>query len=134
MKAGENMARDLKKGSIVAIEGPLGAGKTVFVKGIARGLGIEEQVTSPTYTIISEYSGILNGEKITIFHIDAYRLTGSEDFLAIGGEEIIFGNDISLIEWSEKISGVIPPTAIKVIIEIKRDNERLIRVDNGGNM
>ena len=132
MKAGENLAKDLEKSSIVAIEGPLGAGKTCLVKGIARGLGISEVVTSPSYTIISEYSGFLNGEMITVFHIDAYRLDGNEDFSAIGGDEIVFGNGISLIEWGERIPDFIPSNAIKVAIEIKNDNERLIRIFREG--
>ena len=127
------MAKDLKKGSIVAIEGPLGAGKTCFTKGIAGGLGITEAVTSPTYKIIAEYSGVINEENIDVFHIDAYRLNGNEDFSAIGGEEIIFGNGISIIEWSERIAGFIPSNAIKVTIEIKKDNERLIHISWGRN-
>ena len=133
MKAGEYLAKTLEKGSIVAIEGPLGAGKTCFAKGIAAGLGITEEVTSPTYTIISEYSGFLNQEKITVYHIDAYRLRGNEDFSAIGGEEIVFGNGISIIEWSERVIDFVPSAAIKVTIEIKKDNERFIRIYRKGN-
>jgi len=133
MKAGEDLAKNLKKGSIVAIEGPLGAGKTCFAKGIAAGLGIAEEVTSPSYTIISEYSGFLNKEKITMYHIDAYRLNGNEDFYAIGGEEIVFGNGISVIEWSERIPDFIPSNSIKAIIEIKKDDERYIRICGEGN-
>ena len=98
---GLRLAKLLKKGSIVALGGVLGSGKTILAKGICRGLGVKEEITSPTYTIVSEYEGFTeNCGKIPVFHIDAYRLGGIDDFSDIGGEEIIFGNGISLIEWS----------------------------------
>ena len=132
---GKRLSPLLKKGSIVALKGPLGAGKTCFAKGIAVGLGVEEEVTSPTYTIVSEYEGFLcdkNGtearEPITIFHIDAYRLRGKDDFTAIGGEDIIFGNGISVIEWSERICDFIPPGALRVDFEIKEDGKRTVHI------
>ena len=137
---GRRLAPLLEEGGIVALRGPLGAGKTCFAKGIASGLGVEEEVTSPTYTIVSEYEGFLAGENgtegkkpVTLFHIDAYRLRGDDDFTAIGGEDIIFGNGISVVEWSERIPGFIPPGAINVDFEIKEDGKRSIRmykVDN----
>lgn len=121
----------LGEGSIVALRGPLGAGKTCFVKGIAEGLGIKEEVTSPTYTIVSEY-GTLTGEKpLVLYHIDAYRLRGDDDFTAIGGEDIVFGKGISVIEWSERIPGFIPPGALMIDIEIKEDGKRLIHIYRG---
>ena len=128
---GIRLAPALEKGSIVAFRGPLGAGKTCFIKGIARGLGVAEEVTSPTYTIVSEYEGTLSGEPVTLYHIDAYRLGGNDDFSVIGGEEIIFNNEISVIEWSERIPDFIPPGAIRVDIEIAEDGKRIIRI--GGN-
>ena len=112
----------------MALTGPLGAGKTCFAKGIASGLGISENVTSPTYTIISEYEGTLRGkESIPFYHIDAYRLRGNDDFSTIGGEEIVFGKGISVIEWSEHIPDFIPAYAIEVDIEIENGNKRIIR-------
>ena len=125
---GEKFAGLLEKGSIVALLGPIGAGKTCFAKGIAKGLGINEEVTSPTYTIVSEYTGFLAGKKINIYHIDAYRLTGNDDFSAMGGEEIVYGDGISLIEWSENIPGFISNKAFFVDIKIVQDNERIIRI------
>ena len=113
----------------MALKGPLGAGKTCFAKGLARGLGIVEEVTSPTYTIISEYEGTLKGgQPVTVYHIDAYRLGGNDDFSAIGGEEIVFGKGVSVIEWSERIPAFVPPLAIRVEIEIKKDDKRSIRL------
>ena len=122
----------LGKGSVVALRGPLGAGKTCFVKGIARGLVIDEEVTSPTYTIITEYEGILpNQEHVPVYHIDAYRLAGDDDFSNLGGEDVIFGEGISIIEWSEKIPGFIPEQAITVDIELQKDGKRLIKMYRG---
>ena len=120
---GSLFSRRLEKGSVVALNGPLGAGKTCFVKGIASGLGIKDEVKSPTYTIISEYEGKLCSKTtIPIYHIDAYRLNGIEDFNAIGGEEILYGSGISIIEWADRIAGIIPVKVFLVNIEISGDN------------
>ena len=121
--AGERLASFLKKGSVVALRGNLGAGKTCFTKGIAFALGIKEDITSPTYTIINEYEG-----EIPFYHIDAYRLSGDEDFNNIGAEELIYGNGISVIEWSENIPSSIPEDAIIVEIEITAENKRSIKI------
>ena len=133
---GVNFASMLKKGDIVALKGPLGAGKTCFVKGVARGLGVRDEVTSPTYTIVSEYGAFPPAEHaaepVVFYHIDAYRLRGSDDFIAIGGEEIIFSSGISMIEWSERIEDLIPNTAFWVDIEICGDDKRLIRIYRTG--
>lgn len=121
---GERIASRLGQGSVVALRGGLGAGKTCFVKGIARGLGINENVTSPTYTIISEYRGI-----IPLYHIDAYRLAGDDDFENTGAGELMSGEGISVIEWSERIPNSLPPNAIIIEIAIRGQEERLIRID-----
>ena len=128
---GECLALLLEKGSIVALRGPLGAGKTCLARGIGRGLGITEELRSPTYTIVSEYEGALamiDGSSVPVYHIDAYRLRGNDDFSAIGGEEIVFGNGISIIEWSERIPFFITERALRVDIEIQGENMRLIRI------
>jgi tRNA threonylcarbamoyladenosine biosynthesis protein TsaE len=121
--AGEGLGESLKPGSVVALRGKLGAGKTCFTKGIARFLGIEEEVTSPTYAIVSEYSG-----RIPLYHIDAYRLNGDDDFAALGGEEILGGRGISVIEWSERIPESIPPDAVMVELAILPDGRRKISI------
>jgi tRNA threonylcarbamoyladenosine biosynthesis protein TsaE len=120
---GEKIARGLKRGSIVALRGGLGAGKTCLAKGIARGLGIQGEITSPTYTIISEYEGV-----IPFYHIDAYRLGGDDDFSALGGEELLFGGGISVIEWSERLPRSIPPQAITVEIIFDGEDRRSIEI------
>ena len=125
---GMRLAPLLGKGDVVALKGPLGAGKTCFTKGIARGLGIEEELTSPSYAIISEYECLVGSEKLPVYHIDAYRLEGGDDFSAIGGEEIVFGNGISVIEWSERIPDFIPSGAYRVDFEILGENKRSVRL------
>jgi len=122
---GKNLAALLHSGSIVALRGQLGAGKTCLVKGIASALGVTEEVTSATYTIVCEY----DASSCPLYHIDAYRLQTPEDFSAIGGEDIIFGSGISLIEWSDRIEGFIPAEAIQVTIEIVDGNTRCIRIE-----
>ena len=125
---GKRLAPLLGKGSVVALSGPLGAGKTCFTKGVAAGLGIEEELTSPSYAIIREYECFVDSEKLPFYHIDAYRLEGNDDFSAIGGEEIVFGNGISVIEWSERVPDFIPAGAYTVYFEIAADNKRSVKL------
>jgi len=125
---GKRIAALLTPGSVVALNGVLGSGKTCLAKGIACGLGISENVTSPTYTIISEYQG---GKKTpaTLYHIDAYRLNSDRDFEDIGGPEIIASTGISVIEWSERIFKSLPDDAITISLEITETSSRLIRIN-----
>ncbi|MDR0524873.1 MAG: tRNA (adenosine(37)-N6)-threonylcarbamoyltransferase complex ATPase subunit type 1 TsaE [Spirochaetaceae bacterium] len=126
---GENLAGRLGPGRVIALRGALGAGKTVFAQGVARGLGVEETVTSPTFPIISEYEGTL-----PFYHIDAYRLKGDADFRNLGGEELLEGSGVVLIEWSENISRSIPKSAIIVEIRILEDGRRGIQISGGEGM
>jgi tRNA threonylcarbamoyladenosine biosynthesis protein TsaE len=133
---GKRFASLLEKGNVVALRGPLGAGKTCFTKGIALALGITEGITSPTYTIVSEYevfSRETASQCMIFYHIDAYRLRGNDDFSAIGGEDIVFGSGISVIEWSERIPDFIDESAYKVDFEILEENKRCIRIYRGEN-
>lgn len=123
MSLGERIARFLGPGSVVALRGGLGAGKTCLVKGIARGLGVEETVTSPTYTIISEYRG-----SVPFYHIDAYRLAGDEDFDNLGGRELLDGGGVSVIEWSERIPQSLPQNTIFIEITLTGDLGRRFRI------
>jgi tRNA threonylcarbamoyladenosine biosynthesis protein TsaE len=123
MALGKKLAGFLMPGSVVALTGPLGAGKTCLAKGIALGLGIEEEITSPTYTIVSEYPA-----SCPLYHIDAYRLSGDDDFDALGGEEFIYGRGISVVEWSDRIPSSIPPEAVFVDIALGEGEERNIRI------
>jgi tRNA threonylcarbamoyladenosine biosynthesis protein TsaE len=120
---GERIGRRLGRGSVIALRGGLGSGKTCLTKGIARGLGITETLTSPTYTIVSEYSG-----PIPLYHIDAYRLAGDEDFENTGALELIGGPGVSVVEWSERIPHSLPADAISISIEITGPELRFIRI------
>ena len=123
---GERLAGCLKPGSVIALSGTLGAGKTCLVKGLARGLGITENITSPTYTIINEY----RSKHYHLYHIDAYRLNGDEDFADTGAGECIGGNGITIIEWSDRIPRSIPSDAIRIEIEISGPQSRILRIYN----
>jgi tRNA threonylcarbamoyladenosine biosynthesis protein TsaE len=120
---GERIARLLGPGSVVALRGGLGAGKTCLAKGIARGLGVEETVTSPTYTIVSEYRGSL-----PFYHIDAYRLAGDEDFESLGGRELLYGGGVAVIEWSERIPQSLPGNTIFIEISLSAGQRRGFRI------
>jgi len=128
LSLGKEIACFLEKGSVVALNGPLGAGKTCLAKGIAEGLKVKETVTSPSYTIVSEYEGFIDGNSVQIYHIDAYRLAGNEDFSAIGGEEIVFGEGISIIEWCERIPDFIHKGVLRVDIQIIDDEKRQFNI------
>lgn len=95
-----------------------------MAKGLARGLGVEETVTSPTFTIVSEYEG-----RLRLHHIDAYRLSGPEDFSAIGGEELLADpGGVCLVEWSELIEAVLPPDAALIELLVPPGGGRVARV------
>jgi tRNA threonylcarbamoyladenosine biosynthesis protein TsaE len=121
IECGRRFAARLERGDVVSLHGPIGAGKTYFVKGAAEGLGVKDEVTSPTYTIVHEYAG-----RGPVYHIDAYRLLGDDDFAALGGEEFFGGEGIALVEWGERIPASIPADAIEVEISILEDGSRRI--------
>jgi tRNA threonylcarbamoyladenosine biosynthesis protein TsaE len=104
---GRQLAGTLRKGDVLAIAGDLGAGKTHLVKGIATGLGIAQEVTSPTFTLIHEYPG----GKFPLYHIDLYRLDEPEEALKIGLDEYLGSNGVTVIEWADKFVELIPADA-----------------------
>lgn len=116
---GEKLARRLHGGIVIAYRGDLGAGKTAFTRGLARGLNIDERVTSPTYTIVNEYDGI-----VPLFHFDMYRLASSDELFDIGWEDYLERGGICAVEWSENVADAMEPD---LMIEIRRDPEH----DNG---
>lgn len=106
----ERFSKSLKSGDVILLSGDLGAGKTTFVKGLAQGLGIEDEVTSPTYAYLNVY-----GDKL--YHYDCYRLSCGEDAEALGLTDYFYGDNICVIEWSENIADVLPEKVIKINIE-----------------
>ena len=120
------LARRLAPGAVVTLNGDLGAGKTVFARGFARGLGITEPVSSPTYTIVQEYPLDGGGR---LYHLDLYRINSPESALAFGVDEFFDAPDAyTLVEWAERIGGIIPSDAVNVTIIQRSENEREIRV------
>ena len=117
-EAGRALAESAAPGDIYCLDGDLGAGKTVFAKGFAAGLGITEPVTSPTFTIVREY-----GEgRLPLYHFDVYRISDPDEMAAIGYEEYFFGSGVCLVEWSELIEELIPDNAAH--IRIMRDQDK----------
>ena len=120
------LAQKLPAGSIIAYEGDLGAGKTAFTRGLARGLGIREPVTSPTYTIVNEY---LSG-RLPLFHFDMYRLRCADDLFDIGWEDYLDRGGICAVEWSENVAEAMTG-AVTVRIEKTGEDTRRITVEGG---
>jgi len=121
---GKKIADFLVPGSVIALTGTLGSGKTILTKGIANGLGVKENITSPTFTIINEYKL----QDIIFYHIDAYRLGSDNEFEEIGGLEIINSKNISVIEWSCIINNSLPAQTIHISMEITGLSSRLIKI------
>ena len=109
----KKISENISPGSIICLDGELGVGKTVFTKGFAEGLGIEESVNSPTFTIIQVY----DEGRMPLYHFDVYRIGDPEEMYEIGYEDYFFGEGVCLIEWSKLIEELIPDDAISVVIE-----------------
>lgn len=122
---GYKIGKKLKKGDIIAMQGTLAAGKTTITKGIAQALDISEEITSPTFCLISEYYG-----KMPLYHMDVYRLDGAEDFINLGVDDMLYGDGVCIIEWSEKIMDELPKNTIILRILPQDDNSRKIEIEN----
>ena len=128
-KIGQALGAVLTPGSILAYEGDLGAGKTAFTRGLARGLGAKDTVTSPTYTIVNEY---LSG-RMPLFHFDMYRLASSDDLWDIGWEDYLERGGICAVEWSENVDDAME-NAIYVTIHKIGEESRRIEIEGGENL
>lgn len=127
-KAGEELASILKPGDVVALYGGLGMGKTCFVRGLARGLNIDVEVSSPTFSLVNEYEG----EDITLYHFDMYRVGSFDDLYSTGFFDYLDTDAVLAIEWSENIREVLPEGAVSVRFEKgQADNEREIEILGG---
>jgi tRNA threonylcarbamoyladenosine biosynthesis protein TsaE len=123
-KAGREVGRDLPAGSVVALTGQLGAGKTQFVKGLVAEIGAPVKVTSPTFTLIHEYTG----GRLPVYHFDFFRLEDRQSAERLGLEEYFFGDGICVVEWADKFRELIPPGALWISFETKSETERLITI------
>jgi len=123
LQLGRRVAEGLKGGEVIALTGELGAGKTVFVKGLAKGLGIEETITSPTFVLARTYQG-----RLLLHHIDLYRLETCNDLDSIGIDDYLGGGGVIAIEWAEKFMGDLPHPFLHITIESVEDERRLIQI------
>ncbi len=121
-KAGEIFARYIKSGDTLALFGDMGMGKTVFTRGIAKGLGSVDAVSSPTFAIVNEYSG-----DIPIYHFDMYRITSWDDLLTTGFFD--YESGVKIIEWSENIENALPEDAYKIYFSKQDENARIIKIE-----
>lgn len=125
-KIGESLAARLQAGTVLAYRGGLGAGKTAFTRGLAKGLGCEGRVTSPTFTIVNEYEG----GRLPLFHFDMYRLDSADELFHIGWEDYLARGGVCAVEWSENVAGAIEPDAVRVsIVRGDGDDDRRITIE-----
>ena len=123
---GAALARHLTPGTIIAYQGDLGAGKTAFTRGLARGLGVKEAVTSPTYTIVTEYLG----GKMPLFHFDMYRLGSEDELFDIGWDDYLDRGGVCAVEWSENVRGAMEDAIFVTITRLDEDT-RKIQIEGG---
>ena len=121
---GQTLSKTLSAGAVVALFGELGAGKTAFVRGLARGLGIAERVTSPTFTIVNEYTS----GRLPLFHFDMYRLNSADDLFDIGWEDYLSRGGVCAVEWSENVMDALPEDTVWVRIAREGDTGRSITI------
>jgi len=124
LKLGEIIGKSLKPGSIIALTGELGAGKSVLVKGIAKGLDVQEEPNSPTFVIMNRYEG-----RLPLFHFDLYRVADEDELIAMGYEELFFGKGVAAVEWADRVPGVFPEDTIEIRITIPGGEESKNRRD-----
>ena len=117
----EKLATLVKAGTVITLDGDLGAGKTTFTQGFGKGLGVTRNVNSPTFTIMKQYQG-----RLPLYHMDVYRLEGGDD---IGLEEYLNGDGVAVVEWSELIADVLPPERLAITIERTGDDSRRFRLE-----
>lgn len=122
-QAGFSLGQKCAPGTVIAMRGDLGAGKTVFVRGLAAGLGLSARVTSPTFTIVNEYPGT-----VPLFHFDMYRLSGSDDLFEIGWEDYLSRRGVCAVEWSEITEDAFPENTVCVTITKLDDHTRNIEI------
>ncbi|MCD8216074.1 MAG: tRNA (adenosine(37)-N6)-threonylcarbamoyltransferase complex ATPase subunit type 1 TsaE [Clostridiales bacterium] len=126
-KIGFELGLKAEAGEIYCISGDLGAGKTCFTKGFARGLGVKDHITSPTFTIVNEYEG-----RLPLYHFDVYRLEGEDELYDIGADEYFFGNGVCVIEWAETVREAIPAAAVWIgIYRDYKKGENFRRIEIG---
>ncbi|MBQ8348230.1 MAG: tRNA (adenosine(37)-N6)-threonylcarbamoyltransferase complex ATPase subunit type 1 TsaE [Ruminococcus sp.] len=128
IKTAEKLGAFIKAGDMIAYKGGLGAGKTTFTRGIAVGMGLGDNVTSPTFALVNEY----RGENITLYHFDMYRIESEDDLESTGFYDYPFDENAAAIEWSENIAQFLPEDTIYITINTLGEQEREIIIEDGG--
>jgi len=129
MDIGRKIGQKVSRGMTICLTGDLGTGKTHFAKGLAEGLGIKDNITSPTFTIVNEY----HEGRIPFYHFDVYRVNDIDEILQVGFEEYVYGQGVTLIEWADMIEAILPDEFIHVKIEkTQNENERIITLKSFG--
>lgn len=120
----QKLAENLKGGAFIALDGELGAGKTVFTKGIARGLGITQDILSPTFTLLRSYDG-----RIRLNHFDVYRIADEDELFEIGFDDIVSEEAVTVVEWAKNIPSLLPEERISVLLDkTDKEEERMIKI------
>ncbi|MFQ6000768.1 MAG: tRNA (adenosine(37)-N6)-threonylcarbamoyltransferase complex ATPase subunit type 1 TsaE [Anaerolineae bacterium] len=125
---GASLGQLLRGGELICLEGELGSGKTTFIQGIGRGLGVDGPITSPTFTLVNEY----RGESLTFYHVDLYRVGSRREIMASGLDDLFFGDGVCAIEWAEKARGLVPPERLWIILKHGEEGRRLISMEAVG--
>jgi len=127
IELGRRIGKILRPGDVLSLVGDLGTGKTTLVQGIARGLDIEENITSPTFTLIKEYSG-----RLTLYHIDVYRLDDPGEILLLGIDEILLQEAVVAVEWADKVEEILPKDHLRIEIQVAEKTGRNVFIDGRG--
>lgn len=131
LNLGAKLAKGLSRGDIVCLFGELGAGKTVLVKGIASGLGIDkDKIISPTFVLMKQYT---TKYRFSFYHLDFYRLKDCADIFALGYEEFFYSDGITVIEWPQRLGYLMPEGFLKIELFVKSETDRLIKITSQGN-
>jgi tRNA threonylcarbamoyladenosine biosynthesis protein TsaE len=123
---GRELAKDIRAGSVLALKGELGSGKTLFTKGLVAGLGTSAPVSSPTFTIVHEYQG----GRLPVYHFDFFRLDNRESVARLGLDDYLFGDGVSVIEWADRFPDLVPDRAHWISFEIKSERQRIITLND----
>ena len=124
-RLGERLAEELRSGDVILLEGPLGAGKSEMARGIAKGLGVRETVTSPSFTILNVYES----GRLPLYHFDWYRLESSEELYELGMDEFLGGDGIAVVEWPGRCPDAVPEGAVRIRMTAAGENERMIECE-----
>lgn len=125
-KVAVRLAKTIKPGDVICLVGNLGAGKTTFTQMLCEALGTTEYVTSPSFSILNSYAGVLDGKPIPIYHFDVYRIADPDEMDEIGFDDYLFGKGISIVEWATKVEEYIPKNAIWIELNLTEWGTRMI--------